>query len=114
MIVEAKPSVPVQKDGNYWIRTIVSDGCGTINQSNPKLGVIRYDKSSTALPTSTNHTSISTLCADEPLENLVPVVPWSVDHQAVNNVLNDTFEAFVSNIVTHGALRWDLTDTPLW
>ncbi|KAL2043517.1 hypothetical protein N7G274_003824 [Stereocaulon virgatum] len=114
VIVEAKPSAPVQKDGNYWIRTVVSDGCGTINQSKPEIGVIRYNAGSTALPTSTNHTGLSTLCADEPPENLVPVVPWPVDHQAVNDVLNDTFEAFVSNNVTHGALRWDLTDTPLW
>ena len=114
VIVEANPSAPVQKDGNYWIRTIVSDNCGTINQSNPEMGVIRYNARSTALPTSTNHTALSKVCADEPPENLVPIVPWPVDHQAVNNVLNDTFEADVSKIETHGAFRWDLTDTPLW
>ncbi|KAL2055956.1 hypothetical protein ABVK25_003598 [Lepraria finkii] len=114
VIVEAKPSAPVQKDGNYWIRTIVSDNCGNISQNNPEMGVIRYNARSTALPTSTNHTALSTVCADEPPENLVPVVPWPVDHQAVNDVLNDTFEAEVSRNETHGAFRWDLTDTPLW
>lgn len=92
----------------------MSDNCGTINQTNPEMGVIRYNARSTALPTSTNHTALSTDCADERPENLVPVVPWPVDHQAVNDVLNDTFEAEVSRNETHGAFRWDLTDTPLW
>ena len=92
----------------------MSDRCGNISQTNPKLGVIRYDAHSTALPTSTNHTNLSTVCADEPLENLVPVVPWAVDHQAVNDVLQNTFEAEVSNEIAHGAFRWDLTENPLW
>lgn len=84
VIVEANPSAPVQADGNYWIRTYNSDGCGSINQSNPETGIIRYDPNSTTLPTSTNQTIINTACIDIPVESIVPVVPWSVDTQAVN------------------------------
>ena len=104
----------MQADGNYWIRTLVSDGCGVITDNKPQSGIIRYDSKSTAVPTSTNHTALSLVCADEPAENLVPVVRWDVDKQAANDVLSDTFEADINNLTTHGALRWDLTDTPLW
>lgn len=114
VIVEANPSAPVQADGNYWIRTLVSDNCGNITDNKPLSGVIRYDPKSTAFPTSTNHTSLSLLCADEPPENLVPVVPWFVSTQADNDVVKDTFEADIDKTPTHGAKRWDLTDTPLW
>lgn len=115
MIVEANPSAPVQADGNYWIRTIPSDGCGNLNSTTADIltGVIRYDQHSNALPTSTQ-AKIDTTCADPPLASLVPVLPWQVDNHAVNNVLEDTFEAFIDQTPTHGYPRWDLTDTPLW
>ena len=32
----------------------------------------------------------------------------------MNDVLNDTFEAGLDRNPTHGYIRWDLTDTPLW
>lgn len=114
VIVEANPTAPVQADGNYWIRTQFSIGCGNITDNKPKSGVIRYDPRSTALPTSSNHSSISLDCADEPTSNLVPVVPWDIAEQAANDVLRDTFEADIDSIATHGAFRWDLTNTPLW
>ncbi|KAK4697824.1 hypothetical protein P7C71_g309, partial [Lecanoromycetidae sp. Uapishka_2] len=41
-------------------------------------------------------------------------VAWEVDTQAVNDVLNNTFEADIDTVSTHGAFRWDLTDIPLW
>ena len=114
VIVEANPLAPIQADGNYWIRTIVSDGCGTIIDNKPERGVIRYNPQSTSLPTSTNFTTLSTVCADMPAESITPVVAWEIDTQAVNDVLNNTFEADIDSISTHGAFRWDLTDTPLW
>lgn len=79
VIVEANPLVLLQEDGNYWIRTIVSDSCGTIQDNKLKRGVIRYDPHSTSLPTSSNHTSLSTTCADVPVESIVPIVAWEVD-----------------------------------
>lgn len=113
VIVEADPSAPVQADGNYWIRTIQSIGCGNITNYTNENGIIRYDPKSTALPTSTQ-ANINLTCADPPLESLVPVVPWFVDNHPVNHVLDDTFEAFIDENETHGYNRWDLTDTPLW
>ena len=110
--------MPAQKDGNYWIRTILSAGCGSIIDNVNQTGVIRYDSQSTALPTSSISSNVDTTCADEPLDHLVPVVPWVVDRQAVNNVPESgTFEVGLSeqNVnETHGYVRWEITNTPLW
>ena len=115
MIVEAKPSAPAQKDGNYWIRTILSNGCGLIADNKNQTGIIRYDSHSDALPTSSISSKVDTACADEPLNSLVPMVPWVVDRQAVNNVPDlGTFEVGREVNKSHGYVRWDITDTPLW
>ena len=114
VIVEAKPSAPAQPDGNYWIRTLLSTGCGVIPGYDNQTGIIRYNPKSVALPTSTLAADINFTCADAPVESLVPVVPWAVDNHAVNNVTQDTYEAFLDLKQTHGYFRWDLTDTPMW
>ena len=116
VIVEANPSTPKQPDGNYWIRTQVSINCGNISDGNydSRTGIIRYDPQSTTLPTSTNQTEIDLTCEDIPTASLVPVLPWNVDHQAVNDVPKDTFIADLNTVPTHGYIRWDLTDNPLW
>ncbi|KAM0805775.1 multicopper oxidase-domain-containing protein [Usnea florida] len=113
VIVEANPDSPVQTDGNYWIRTVVSTGCGNISDYDSLNGIIRYDPKSTALPTSKQN-NFSLNCTDPPLDSLVPVVPWQIDRHAVNNVTGDTFEAFIDNTPgSPGIGRWDLTNTPL-
>lgn len=79
IIVTAEPSnslLPVE-DQNYWIRTVGAEHCSDIEQPNPLIGIIRYNSGSTKRPTTTAF-QFSKACADEPLESLVPVVPWSV------------------------------------
>lgn len=79
VIVEAKPSndlIPVE-DQNYWIRTVGAVGCSIVQQPNPTIGIIRYNAGSTKTPTSKAF-RFDTACSDEPLESLVPVVPWTV------------------------------------
>lgn len=83
IIVEANPhpngDQPLPDDGNYWIRTWRANCFGNTNASSgyEKTGVLRYDSSSTALPT-TSHWPVSLDCSDEEYENLVPVLPWTV------------------------------------
>ncbi|KAI9838099.1 MAG: hypothetical protein M1819_006255 [Sarea resinae] len=115
VIVEANPSDPV-KDGNYWMRTQVTTGCGTISPlGNSSLtGIIRYDAHSQELPTSSPHPGLTTNCSDPPVASLVPIVPWEVSQHPVNNVVKDTYEAALDLTLEHGFQRWDLTDTPLW
>lgn len=79
VIVEASPSnslLPVE-DQNYWIRTVGAEHCSDIEQPNPLIGIIRYNAGSTKRPTTTAY-QFSKVCADEPLESLVPVVPWTI------------------------------------
>ena len=99
-------------DGNYWIRTRVARGCGTVAQADETTGIVRYDSSSTNTP-STNSNTGRNLCADKLPENLQPVVPWNVS-DLQGNQSDYTFQADIDTTVTHHAFRWDLTDTPLY
>lgn len=94
IIVEAKPVVnssnpdanPLPEDGNFWIRTHVpldgnqtSEGGTTVDVNNyMKTGILRYDSSSTADPTTTGW-NISLVVSDTEFnDKLVPTVPWTV------------------------------------
>ena len=139
IVVEARPSdelLPIE-DQNYWIRAVVASGCGSIDQNNETVGVIRYDSKSTKTPTTTRY-QFNTSCSDEPYQSLVPVVPWNVGKPSNNSksyslsednehicprltvvVTNDNFAAGLTNYtgtpLPHGNFsRWDLTDFPLW
>ncbi len=85
VIVEADPiaynstsSLPT--DGNYWIRIYQIACTGTVN--NPPgyetIGILRYDVSSTADPSSQPWQSVSQDCTDETYTSLHPIVPWQV------------------------------------
>lgn len=87
MVVEANP-VGETSDKAFWIRTVPADGCfnfGTDEHGHLKIpanntGILFYDDADqTTLPV-TSPTYGSTECADEPYENLVPIVPWTVGH----------------------------------
>ena len=89
VIVEANPLVyndtsPLPKDGNYWIRTYVSP-CGPPGQKfgsdgYERTGILRYNHSSKATPSSQPWQGVSKACADENYASLHPIVPWTVDH----------------------------------
>ncbi|KAB2570897.1 Laccase-2 [Lasiodiplodia theobromae] len=103
--------------GDYWIRTEIpggQGGCGgAIDVHGNITGILRYDASSTALPTSSRNDYPSD-CHDEPKELLRPVLPWTIDPHPQNDVHNNTYEAGISEVRFHNAFRWDLTDTPMW
>lgn len=110
VVVTATPNV-TSPDGNYWIRMRIATGCGTVQQGNEEVGIIRYNASSTGTPvTAPNNDNFE--CRDELPSNLQPVFPWNVT-KLVNNRANFTFEAGIDSSITNSAFRWDLTDTPL-
>ena len=85
VIVSADPqggsSNPVPSDGNFWIRTYEASGCdipGDPIVNYERAGILRYNPSSRATPTSNPWTGIQLLCSDEPYQSLVPIVPWQV------------------------------------
>lgn len=99
LVVEAKPdfngegsdalhgSAPVGDGQNFWIRTFVASGCGTIpNQTHyEEAGILRYDKASTAVPASSAWPDIPRACADEASASLTPVLPWRVGNASNDN-----------------------------
>lgn len=122
VIVHAEPNYtsPMgaeQPNDNFWIRTIPMDGCSGLEKGFPTFGILRYDESSTEDPTSREYVAtdenqgegIPTLCRDEPAENIVPIVPWTVGGPADDSV----FDVGLHNKETHGFFRWDITDVPM-
>ena len=80
---------PLPTDGNYWIRTKVS-GCSGSPGSDQyeETGILRYNDTSTADPSSDGWANISTNCADENYASLHPIVPWYVGPPS-NTASND-------------------------
>ena len=102
VILNANP-INESVDGNYWIRTIPSKGCGDTNfqVGNPpanETGIIRYHPTSLVNPT-TNQTSFSIECSDEPYENLKPMFKLNVT-DPVNIEGKPAFAKFVRKIVS--------------
>jgi hypothetical protein len=85
VIVEAIPlsynnTSPLPKDGNYWIRTYLIACGGPVENSHgyERNGILRYDNSSTADPSSQPWQNVSQDCSDEAYTSLHPIVPWQV------------------------------------
>ena len=71
---------PLDDNGNYWIRNIPADGCkgfDTGNEPDERQGILRYNPSSKALPT-TFRSGFSLACRDEKYNLTVPIVPWNI------------------------------------
>lgn len=129
VIVEAN-----QEPGDYWMRTHPADGCNAFNPAlcggtapcsvatmvkpfNVTTGIIRYDDHSKAEPTS-QPWPYSTLCLDEPLASLKPVVPWVIDRHPANEITESRFAAVLQSVnssaETGGYRHWMLTPDFLW
>ncbi|KAF6834998.1 multicopper oxidase [Colletotrichum musicola] len=99
LIVEAAPTCntsdpetnPIPEDGNFWMRTWVSDGCyinGTTSNY-MEMGILRYDKDSTADPTS-RPWKVDLACSDLEINSKTkPIVPWTVGPPANGRVGED-------------------------
>jgi hypothetical protein len=101
VIVEAKPQldplnpIPLPKDGNYWIRTFVIQCFADMAPGSPgyeETGILRYNSSSTADPTSSQWTDISLACSDETYTSLHPIVPWTVGGASNNPSAGELFD----------------------
>ena len=86
VIVDADPTAyndshPLPEDGNYWIRTWVSPCRGPQGGDDgyERTGILRYDNTSIAFPSSEPWQNVSTTCADETYTSLYPIVPWTVE-----------------------------------
>jgi FtsP/CotA-like multicopper oxidase with cupredoxin domain len=91
VIVEANA-----KPGNYWLRSGFIDACIPNGNAEGITGIIRYDKKSTAVPTSVSTTPKIETCLDEPTSRLVPWVPITVPNMkgglTFSNVTGEYFQ----------------------
>ena len=77
VIVEATHPLPVD---NYWIRMRIAEGCSGFGKSyipEERMGIVRYNDTDKGTPTTDAHTYGKT-CADEPYEDLKPILPWKI------------------------------------
>lgn len=63
--------------GDYWMRAIPQSACSSNANPNNITGIIRYDSSSTADPTTSAY-GYTNECVDEDMSNLVPYMSKSV------------------------------------
>jgi hypothetical protein len=128
VIVEATPQLtpdtgPLADDGNYWIRTQVApcfkNSLGTDGYE--KTGILRYNSSSTAYPTSQPWNKVPTDCRDEDYEKLVPILQWEVK-DPVNGQPGDKgqiFDVWFNNNkseanLTYPLALWSVADNKLF
>lgn len=85
VVVEASPihnaSQPIPHDRNFWMRTYVAECRGKVKRpENYELsGILRYNSSSSALPTSSAWNDMSKACSDETYSSLQPILTWQVE-----------------------------------
>ena len=127
IIVEANPlsysdgtQLPI--DGNYWIRTYIApcrgeperNSCKSPNGTTcdyERTGILRYNSTSTALPSTQPWDGIRLACEDEDPAKLIPVLPWTVG-DPVNGPNGEDFGlAFNTTIPRKYPLAiWTLSD----
>ncbi len=104
VIVEANPlsyndGTELPTDGNYWIRTYIAPCRYQLNSCNaPKVatcnyertGILRYNSTSKASPTTLPWSGIPLTCSDEDPAKLSPVLQWTVGEPA-NSPLGEDF-----------------------
>lgn len=99
VIVEANAT-----SGDYWIRGNWGTACSTNSNTANATGILRYDSSSTADPTTVGTTARGT-CGDEPVASLVPYLSMDVgSYSLVDEQLSFT----TSNYFT-----WTINSTSL-
>ncbi|KAI3327666.1 multicopper oxidase [Xylariaceae sp. AK1471] len=116
VIVEAN-----QSSQDYWIRTVPATGCSSFSSVDNRTGILRYDASSTALPTTERQLDQDDSCMDVQPELLNPIVPWVVDMHPQNNVSEDTFGIKLQGTKDQALgppgfpyAHWFIGDQPLW
>lgn len=95
--------------GNYWMRAGWVNYCATNDMYANDFAIIRYDETSTALPTSVAQKEVAASCADEDFSNFVPWVPITVGEASLGySVVGLTYELF------NNTNRWYFNASTFW
>ncbi|KAL2674299.1 hypothetical protein Neosp_012750 [[Neocosmospora] mangrovei] len=113
-------SYPKSEDGNYWIRTVPAEGCKGFedgNEPDERQGILRYNASSTSVPT-TWRDGYKLTCRDEKYENLVPIHKWNITEVNLTN-WSQNFDIGLEKVENRPSPGnnfswWSFGDNPLW
>lgn len=112
VVVTANATTTTTDVTDFWMRAIMVQACSNNDSPNNVLGIVRYDGTSTADPTTTAWASAtddgSAACADEPLASLVPYV--AVDATDLDTPTNTTTFA-VDLYTSNGIGLWEMGST---
>lgn len=93
-----------QDSGDFWMRSIPQTACSTNSNTDDIKGIVRYDSTSTADPTSSAYT-FDDNCDDEAMTSLVPYYPLDVSAAALTNTED------VTVALTNGVFKWYMAAT---
>ena len=103
IIVEANAATD-----NYWLRAGWISACATNDNPSNMTGIVRYDSTSTADPTTTGIT-VGTYCGDEPAASLVPHLSLSIGNYTDSDVNEEALSFLASN-----AFTWTINSSSLY
>ncbi|KAB8276471.1 Cupredoxin [Aspergillus minisclerotigenes] len=92
-------------NGNFWLRAIPQEACSETDAVDNIKGIIRYNSSSTAEPTTSAY-SYTDSCSDEASSDLVPYLAINASENYVYSTSED-----VAVQVTENALLWTMNKT---
>lgn len=110
VIVEANADA-----GDFWIRSGWVTACSTNGDPDGMTGILRYDSSSTADPTTTSSVTATATCGDEDSTNLVPYLSLDVGTMLAPNEqdLSFVFDDYFKWTLNGSSLLLDWADPTL-
>lgn len=90
--------------GDLWLRAIAREACSESDAVDNVKGIIRYNNTSTADPTTSAY-DYTDSCADEELTNLVPYLAINASDVTITNSVTAGVQ------VTENALLWTMNKT---
>lgn len=94
--------------GDYWLRAGLVTACGNNDGAADITGIIRYDATSTADPTTTSSVTRAATCGDEPVENLVPHLALDVGTYSSSAIQEE-----ILGFVFDDYFKWTLNSSTL-
>lgn len=106
VLVEAK-----QAPGDYWMRSSWLKMCQGAANDRPDdmTGIVRYDKSSRSLPTTSTTVKAWKTCEDMPASSLTPHLKLDV-----GKLSGTTVEDLNMHLTREGYFQWTMNGTSLW
>ncbi|KAH8652632.1 putative extracellular dihydrogeodin oxidase/laccase [Tricladium varicosporioides] len=90
--------------GDFWMRAIVQESCSENANPDNIMGIVRYDSSSTADPTSTGY-DVTDSCDDEAIGTIVPYL--SMDASSTASIEDD----FAVTLQFGNTIKWAMGGT---